>query len=370
MKKRYKNLPAFLFVGFIAVMLVLFLVLPKKEYSSSEKRYLQQAPSFSLSRLLSGDFGKDFEKFLSDQTAGRNFWVGLCAYYNYCIGNNGANGVYLCADGYLINDPADMSGLMRSAGFIEEFAEQTAADVTVMIAPSTGYVCDDVLPKNHLTYTDDACFDEMKTALHSTNFVDLREAFKAEYADGEQIYYKTDHHWTAAGAYTAYRALGAELGYTPLIASYPGFYGTAYSSSGFWLTPPDELEVWDNKANDGNITVTVTDGDQTIEQQELFFYDHLEEDDKYPVYLDGNHPYTVIRNTAADSDKKLMVIKDSFAHSLVPFLADHYSEIIMIDLRYFTQPVSRIIEQEGIDRVLFVYSIDNLAVDTGIAWLG
>ena len=119
MKKAYKFLPAAIFLIFIVGMLVLFLVLPKKEYSSSEKRYLQQAPAFSFSSLLSGDFGEDFEKFLSDQTAGRNFWVGLSAYYNYAIGNNGSNGIYLCKDGYLVNDPEDMSGLDRNIGFID-----------------------------------------------------------------------------------------------------------------------------------------------------------------------------------------------------------------------------------------------------------
>lgn len=376
MKKLYRNLPAVIFVLFIVAMLVLFIALPKKEYSSSEKRYLQQAPAFSLKSLLSGDFGESFEKFLSDQTAGRNFWVGLSAYYNYAIGNNGANGIYKCADGYLINDPEDMSGLMRNVGFIEEFAESTEADVTVLVAPSTGYICWDKLPAVHRDYQDEAMFAQMEAALASADFVDIRPAFQNEYAFGRQLYYKTDHHWTAYGAYVAYRELGEALGYTPNaeddyeITAYPGFYGTTYSSSGYWLTEPDDIEIWDNRQNDGCVTVTITDGGDVTEQEDMFFYDHLDEDDKYPVYLDGNHPYTVIKNSGATSDKKLLVIKDSFAHSLTPFLADHYSEIIMVDLRYFTDPVSEIIESEGIDQVLILYSIDNLATDTGVAWLG
>lgn len=378
MKKLYKNLPAVIFVAFIVMMLVLFLVLPKKDYSSSEKRYLQQAPAFSFNSLMSGEFGDSFEKFLSDQTAGRNFWVGLSAYYNYYIGNNGSNGIYKCAEDYLVNDPEDMKGLMRNVGFIEEFAEKIDADTTVLVAPSTGYICDNILPKNHMTYRDDEMFPQIKEALRSADFVDVRDLFKSKYDGGAyQIYYRTDHHWTARGAYYAYTALADELGYTPHpesdyeVTFYPGFYGTTYSSSGYWMTPPDDIEVWNNHAyEDSTVTVTITDGDQTIEQDGMFFYDHLEEDDKYPVYLDGNHPYTVIKNSAADSDKKLMVIKDSFAHSLVPFLADHYSEIIMVDLRYYTNPVSEIVSSEGVDQVLILYSIDNLATDTGVAWIG
>ena len=375
MKKAYKNLPAIIFVGFIAAMMVLFIVLPKKEYSSSEKRYLQQAPAFSFNRLTSGDFGDDFEKFLSDQTAGRNFWVGLSAYYNYAIGNNGSNGIYLCKDGYLVNDPEDMSGLDRNIGFIEEFAEKCPVDVTVMIAPSTGYICDDILPAVHREYRDDEQFDRMKAALPSADFVDIRDMFKSAYADGHQLYYKTDHHWTAYGAYTAYRALSEALGYTPhepsdyKVTEYPGFYGTTYSSSGFWMTDPDTVEVWDNPSNDDTVITTIYDGGEETEQKDMFFLTHLEEDDKYPIYLDGNHPYTVIKNAAASSDQKLLVVKDSFAHSLVPFLADHYSEIIMVDMRYYTSSVSELVQSEGIDQVLAVYSIDNLATDTNLGWL-
>ncbi len=374
MKKVYKHLPAILFVGFIVVMMVLFIVLPKKEYSSSEKRYLQQAPAFSFSRLASGDFGKDFEKFLSDQTAGRNFWVGLSSYYNYAIGNNGSTGIYLCRDGYLVNDPEDLSGLDRNIGFIEEFAEKCPVKTTVLIAPSTGYVCADILPSVHREYRDDVAFENIKAALPSADFVDIRTLFKDEYAAGHQLYYKTDHHWTTYGAYTAYRALAGQLGYTPQeqsayhITAYPGFYGTTYSSSGFWMTKPDSVEVWDNPSNDSAVVTTITDGEVT-QQQDMFYLKHLEEDDKYPIFLDGNHPYTVIKNTAASSDEKLLVIKDSFAHSLVPFLADHFSEIVMVDLRYYTAPVSELVKNEGIDRVLAVYSIDNLATDTNLGWL-
>ena len=375
MKKAYKFLPAAIFLIFIIGMMVLFFVLPKKEYSSSEKRYLEQAPKFTVDSLLSGKFGEDFEKFLSDQTAGRNFWVGLSAYYNYAIGNNGSNGIYLGKNGYLVNDPEKMDDLGRNIGYINEFAEKCPVDTTVLVAPSTGYVCADILPDVHKQYRDDERFEEMIAALPSAKFVDVREAFKKEYADGNQIYYKTDHHWTAYGAYTAYRELGSVLGYTPhakedyTVTSYPGFYGTTYSSSGFWLTEPDTVEVWDNPANDTAVVTAITDNGNVTEQKDMFYLNHLEDDDKYPIYLDGNHPYTVIKNSAASSNEKLLVIKDSFAHSMVPYLADHYSEIIMVDLRYYSQPVSRLVETEGIDRVLVVYSIDNLATDTNLGWL-
>lgn len=384
MKKLYKALPAVVFIAFIAVMLALYIVLPKQKVSTSEKRPLADAPQFSLSALFSGEFQTGFESYISDHAPGRNFWVGANAYAHLAMGqrvtghatpeNGNTRGIYNCADGYLINEPQDMSGLMRNIGFIEECSGHLDVPVTVLIAPSTGYICEDKLPSLHYPYEDDVYFAQIADALDTARFVDIREAFKSEYAAGNQLYYRTDHHWTAYGAYTAYRALAAELGYTPLdesdyeIASYDGFCGTTYSSSGYWLTEPDTIEVWDNKANDGGISVTITDGGKVTEQEDMFYYSHLDEDDKYPVYLDGNHPYTVIKNANASSDEKLLIVKDSFAHSLTPFLADHYSEIIMLDMRYYAEKtVPELVAEQGMDRVLFVYSIDNLASDDRIA---
>jgi len=375
-KKLYKNLPAFLFAGFLAVMMILFLVLPKLKTSSTEKRNLAQAPELTYDKLLSGEFRDSFEKYVSDQLPGRNFWVGLAAYYSVAIGNNGANGIYMGSDGYLINDPQDMRELDFNMGIIDEFAENTDVPCTVLIAPSTGYICSDKLPALHLPYEDDEYFSGFGDILTHADFCDVRDAFKKAYSDGHQIYYKTDHHWTACGAYIAYCQLGEKLGYTPHkesdyeITSYPGFYGTTYSGSGLWLNPSDDIEIWDNHANDKSVKTAITVDGKTTEQDDMFYYAHLDEDDKYPVYLDGNNPITVITNSKADSDKKLLVVKDSFAHSLVPFLADHYAEIVMVDLRYYTEkPVSQLISEEKIDQVLFVYSIDNLGIDDRISFL-
>lgn len=380
MSKLYKRLPMIVFIGFIAVMLILFIILPKKEYSSSEKRYLQEAPAFTADSLFTSDknnsFQTKFEKYIEDHTAGRNFWVGFSAYYNLALGNNGEKGVYKGADDYLINDPESKDMLARNAGFMEEFAQQISVPVTAAVAPSAGWLCPDKLPRFHYIYLDDERFAALSSTFEKTEFVDLRDGLKEAYAQGHQVFYRTDHHWTAYGAYTAYRALGKALGYIPMepgdysVDTYDGFYGTTYSTSGFWLTPPDSIEVWDNKLNDGDIKVTITDGENITEQDDMFFYSHLDEDDKYPVYLDGNHPYTVIKNAKVRDGEKLMVIKDSFAHSLVPFLADHYSEIIMVDLRYYSYPLSEVIIREGVDRVLMLYSIDNLTSDDNIAKIG
>lgn len=377
MKKALKHLPTIIFIIFIYGMAILFFALPKSDYSSSEKRYLEKFPTLTTKTFFSGEFGEKFETYLADHTAGRKFYVGLNSYYHLGLGNPLSNGIYKCKDGYLINDPPVTSEFDRNINIVSEFASQNDVKTSFILAPTTGYITNDVLPNKHIVYNDDELFnraaDKFKEA--GVNFIDVRDTFKKEYKSGKQIYYKTDHHWTTEGAFCAYRSLSDTLGFTPFdksnytIKSEPDFYGTTYSSSGFWYTDPDNIEMWHNKENHAK-KVTIKDKangkDITLNNDSVFFEERLKEDDKYPVFLDGNHPYTVITNETLKergNDKKLLVIKDSFAHSLVPFLSDHYSQIIMIDMRYYRNNVSNLIKSENIDEVLFVYSLDNFSTD-------
>lgn len=377
-KSRCRYIPAFVFLIFIFGMAIWFLLSPKSDYSSAEKRYLQQFPDASIENISNGTFGEEFESFFADQFPMRNLWVGFNAYFSLYTGNNGANGVYNCKNDYLINVPVSTdNNLDKNLGAITKFKNSIDTPVTVMFAPSTGYITDDVLPAVHNNYNDDEYFENAGKTLEQSgiNFVDLREIFKEEYKNGTQLYYKTDHHWTTAGAYTAYTKLCESLGTTPTpkdsfdIKSYDGFYGTTYSTSGFLMTPSDSIEVWENpNNNENNIKVKITEGKQTTEYNSMFFYDHLEEDDKYPVFIDGNHALTEITNTSAKGGT-LVMIKDSFSHCLAPFLADNYSKIILVDMRYYKLSVSDLIEQENPEQVVVLYGIDNIATDTDIVWL-
>ncbi len=378
-KSRYgKYAPAFVFLIFIFGMAVWFLLNPKSEYSSSEKRYLQQFPEISVNKVLDGSFGTEFESYFADQFPARSFWVGLNAYYTLDTGNNGANGVYNCNNGYLINKPVSTNNkLEKNVSAIVKFKNSIDVPVTVMFAPSTGYVTDDVLPAVHDKYNDDNYFEQTSKTLsaNAIAFTDLRKTFKEAYADGNQLYYKTDHHWTTLGAYTAYQKLCEQLNINPApkekfdIKSYGGFYGTTYSTSGFWFTQPDSIQIWDNPENtDKNIKVKISEGTNTDEFGSMYFYNHLDEDDKYPVFIDGNHALTEITNSNAKGGT-ILLVKDSFSHSLAPFLAENYSKIILVDMRYYKMSVSQIVEQEKPEQVVFLYGIDNIATDTDLVWI-
>ena len=147
------------------------------------------------------------------------------------------------------------------------------------------------------------------------------------------------------------------------------FYGTSYSKSGLWLTPPDEIELWTNPAL--RTITSVYDGNsrEPVVQEGMLFREYLSEADKYPVFLSGNHARIHIE-TNADTEKRLLVVKDSYAHSLAPFLAEEYRTIDLIDLRYFKrQTISDWLQGHPVDEILFVYGLSSLAEDKNLQWL-
>ncbi|MBR5273254.1 MAG: hypothetical protein IKU25_07700 [Clostridia bacterium] len=366
-----ENLISFVFIAFMLVFTILFIVLPKGTFSESEKRYLAEFPKFSKEALLDGSYTEGIEKYLADQAPFRSMFVGINSYYSYLTGNNGSNGVYLGKDGYLIEKPVDdFERLQTNALRVAGFAKNLNIPVAFALAPSKGYVYSDKLPLNHLEYNDERNYAAVSEAVSgSLDFVDLSKTLLANKGENG-LYYRTDHHWTSYGAYLAYVEICGTLGIEPTAETQfekslvEGFYGTSYSSSGYWYTDSDVIEVWKNK-NLTSVTVEIDDGRGAEAYDTMFFDEQFASSDKYNGFLNGNHSVVKIKNATAQGGR-LLVVKDSFAHCLVPFLAEHYSEIVMVDLRYYRRALTDLITENEIDRVLFMYSIDNFTESTDI----
>lgn len=367
-------LPIILFCGFICAGLLLFLGLPKAEQSVEEKRVLAKAPDFTIQRLLNGSFGQDVDTYLSDHFPFRKFWVGTNARYQLYTGRNGVSGVYAGKDGYLLETPIqDPSGAAaRNAARCAALAEQTGLPGTLLVVPSAGAVLQKELPSLHLSYEDEAILSQVWSAVNGKlQSVDLLPVFQG--AEG-QIYYRTDHHWTSLGAYLGYQALCPDLGLTALpadsfrIDNYGGFRGTTYARSGLWGWSSDTVQVW--QGDESGIHVLISDGDAgTSEYNSMFFPENGAGDDPYTVFLDGNHGLVRITNANAETDRRLLIVRDSYAHCLAPFLAAHYAEIDLVDLRYYKHPVSQLIQERALNEILFVFGLDNLVTDTNFVFL-
>lgn len=347
------------------------LITPPRAFSESENRVLEQLPSISFHGLFSGQFVSTFEKYISDQFVARDAWIGVKSNADRALGKKESNGVYLGKDQHLIQKSAPLSipDLNQKAQAIHSFDNQTPdLNKVVMLVPTAVSVLTDKLPKYAPNNDELQAIRYLDGILHERiSFTDVYKLFASK--KDEALYYKTDHHWTTKGAYYAYQVLGDQLGYTPLdedkfnvhqVAN--DFYGSLYSKSGFRHLQPDSIELYEPKSAQ-SVQVAYVEENQSSDT--FYAKEQLAKKDKYAVFFNGNHSLVKITSTSSAS-RKLLVVKDSYANSLVPFLAAHFNEIYMIDLRYYGDDVANFVQDHGIDNMLLLYNIHTFMEDSSI----
>lgn len=377
MSKKYAVFITCLFLAFLGVFAAANAVTPDKDFSPMENRALAQMPGLSADALLSGSFMEDFESYVTDQFVLRDQWIALKAGAEYASGKRENNGVYICDEHTLIarfDPPANDRAKKRiddNFGYVEKLSTLTDAPVYFSLIPGKVSVWADLLPEG-APNDDEGQYIARGAALNGPKWLDAATTLNAH--KDEYIYYRTDHHWTTLGAYYAYAALMEGMGqeampldwFTPTVAS-DEFFGTTFSSSGVRWLEPDTIEFY---VPQGAATVTnYFDGTPT--EGQLYDLSKLSEKDKYAAFLGGNKPLTVVKsNVAPAGAPKLMVIRDSYADSLAPFLCYHFSEIHLVDPRYYKTSMAQYVKDNAIDQVLVMYAVNNFVKDGNLFVLG
>ena len=337
--------------------------LPDAEYSPRERKYLEQAPELNGEDVRSGAFMQDFDDYMEEQFPLRDSWLDIKELAERVQMKKELSGLYFGEGGYLLDAlPAGPGRAEENAGHIRSFLERYGGKIAFAPIPTSGWIYADKLPKWALATDQQAMLDSMKIPYADT-FAAL-----AAHRD-EPLYYKQDHHYTMLGAYWAYTALAAELGIEPQpLENFEeqtvsqSFRGTYYAKAGGFFSPQDAIAAYFPKVP-REYTVTIEDTGET--HSGLYDFAALEGDDPYSFFLYGNHAAVRIRS-GAKNGRKLLLLKDSFAHSMVPFLADHYEEIVMLDLRYFRRDIVAFAQQEHVDGVALVYGMSSLAGEAGL----
>ena len=370
MTKAYSRFLTVLFSLFLGGILIWSLVLPDRERSDTENRTLAQWPAFSWEALKDGSYTKKVEEYFADQFPMRDEWTGLKAQSEHLIGKTEFNDVFLTKDESLISQvkKPDQALLDKNLGFLNRLAANSAAQVTLGLIPSAAEIWKDKLPQGAESW-DQKAFLEQTNGLGIPT-IDFWTALH-DHSD-EEIFYRTDHHWTSLGAFYGANAVLSTLGkeplqkeeFTPETAS-DSFYGTLYSQSGIHWVKPDAMEYW---VKDQGLTITSWRTGQPVESP-LYDRTYLEKKDKYSSFLGGNQPLCVLKNNGLEDEGKVLIVRDSYTDSLAPFLAQRFSEVHLMDFRQYRGSLSQYVEENEIDDVLVLFSIPNFISDRNLVFL-
>lgn len=342
-----------------------------RTFSELENRNLSVRPSFNISEILSGKTESNLTDFVTDQFPLRDFLMRLSTEYKKGLLMKDVGGVYFGKNGFVLDKLYDgkvdtenyKKNLDKLAEFINDYKE---LNPTFVLVPSPSSVLSDYLPAFAENYDDTAMYD-MAASIIGDNFLNMRERYvllhENEVSENvvDTLYFKTDHHYTSYGAYIAYSEYCKERGIVPKDISYFNikvlsneFYGTMYSKAADFATEPDIISI--PSIDEDNIHVSGgTD--------KIYDYDAIDRKDKYTVYFGGNYGVVEIK-TSVNNGKRLLIIKDSYANSLIPYLTAEYEYIVMVDPRFYTGSIGQVIDNGQVNEILVFYEMSNFINDS------
>ena len=254
--------------------------------------------------------------------------------------------------------------LQTAAYYKSLFGEDTT--VSVVVAPVSAMVIDNESVKARIPDQGKIMDDMAALADPSVNFVDTYSEMYAH--RNEYLFFKSDHHWTARGAYYAYRAFAESRGLTPTALDdfdykiiNDSYHGSMYSFTGDARVKnfTDTIEAFVTRKK---VTMTITG-----QNGATYRYDSpvVESNHTYVTFIAGDNPYTVINVPENPQDKNVLVLKDSFGNAFVPFLCEHFGNIIVVDTRYTTMNVYEQLKDYGLTDIVFV---NNVQAANSYAW--
>ena len=372
-RKVQEKLVGIIFILTLFLFLIINVIVPDREKSVQENRMLATKPKFRLSSLISGDYDEKFEAYMDDQFVGRDVWRKLKVAVDRIGGSRLENGVYIGTNGQLLEqiEVADENHLAANIKAIKSFSEsQSKIPVRMMLVPDAANVLNHSLPALAKPEDQTQMFSMVRKDLgDSVEWIDVSTELNKHKT--EKIYYKTDHHWTTLGAFYAFQAAAPSLGidgdlsgkYVSYTVS-DSFNGMLASKSGVNFGEKEQIDIYVPTEEDTDLIVDYVD--EGKRSTSLYDSSKLKEKDQYTVFLGGNSSLLDIR-TVSTSTKRLLLVKDSFANSFIPFLTPYYREIVVVDPRYYSGTINDLMDSYRISEVLFLYSGNTFFKDNNIS---
>ena len=337
--------------------------MPDRYYSEREKRTLTQKPQFTIADFISGKFSGKLEKYLTDQVPLRDSWVTMKTYMELAVGKRESGGVYLCKDQYLMDKFTSYSKkqLAANAAALADLQEKLAAEgvsMNTILVHMAAQVLTDKLPAYAPAADYAAIFQVLTDA--GVDTVNVWSTLAAH--SGENIYYRTDHHWTSLGAYYAYCAWrgiqpNADEWTQEILCG--NFRGTTWNKVPLPTVPAEEIAAWYK-----HINRSVSYNNGQYETDSIYERKYLSGSDQYAVFLNSNQAQTVIEGSGKSG--KLLLIKDSYGNTFSQSPVEDYAEVHVLDLRFFKGDAVDYAKENGITDALVLYGVQNFVKDTNL----
>ena len=365
----FKRLPGVIFMVLLLGLAGKEALSHQRTYSPVEKRELQTRPEISITKVLDGRFQKKYESYLRDQFPGRDHWVSFQTDMELFMGKNEIHNVYIGKNHYLLEhytekefDPQQISKNLQA---LEKFVGKTKqnADVHVMMVPTKSWILREKLPAFAPHYKEQKFYDALQQKLEKEDVLISVEPVLDAHKE-EEIYYRTDHHWTTLGAWYAYeqytKAVGGDLqraqGKKKFRCISKDFYGTTYAKINY-ARQADKIEIYEPA---DKLRVVYNMGEKKTKT--LYDVSFLKTADQYSVFTGGNQAVLQITG-GIKNGKTLLLIKDSFANSILPFLAEDYEKLVVVDLRQLNVSGDRLLEMFSPTDILIFYNSAQFAQD-------
>ena len=330
----------------------------------TEKKENGKKPRASFPSLYDGSLSEDISKEAADHLVLRDKMMSFHTKLVEKFGGRIVNGVYMDKERLLdaemsvhITDPS-------AADRINAFARKYNGTVYIAAVPSSAGVYGESMPDYLLSNPESqqisSLYDSLDSSIRRIDAYNILKMLKDNY-----IYFRNDTKWTSYGAYCIYRTVIQKLGFLP--TSYDKytirhvtdeFRGNLYKRTLYSDTRADILDIYEypDGAEVESCMAVYRNGLES--EKALYDMDMLESSDMYNMYL--GEPEAVIEiETSVNNQRKLLVIKDSYADCFIPFLTQQYSRITVVSPQYMNGSLSDYIDISEYEQTLILFGIEN-----------
>lgn len=355
-----RKMPLFLCTMAVLVLCGLMLCFfGKCDFSELENRPLATWPSASMTTLTDGTFGEEVETYVADHFPFRDALISARAFLHLATGDKEQLNTLSGRDGWLFELPPDAE--TRTAALsvetLSDICQALEKPGFLMVIPTSAAVMADALPALYTCGSQEPVIAALAgkaahmTAVDSTLFA---------HAGDSSLYYRTDHHLTAAGAALCYQALCKAWSLTPstnfALTTMEGFRGSYYAKVPSPSIPAEVFSVYLPE----NVRVTLDDQPANG----FFTQDALEKRNKYAALLGGTYAHAMLENDGGTGS--LLIFSDSYANAIAPMLAAHFRRIDLIDPRYFTGDLTALVDEAGTDTILALFGLNTLSTNRSV----